>query len=82
MTTPTHSHKAWTDEGGHVTLGERSRQSFPLSAWGRSGVLGYRYRNGLQSLWIEPPESARRRSAAVSIQRLLQPAFVASLSPV
>ena len=20
MTTPTHSHKAWTDKGGHVTL--------------------------------------------------------------
>jgi hypothetical protein len=23
MTTPTHSHKAWTDKGGHVTLAER-----------------------------------------------------------
>ena len=20
MTTPTHSHKAWTDKGGHVTI--------------------------------------------------------------
>ncbi len=26
MTTTTHSHKAWTDEGGHVTCSRRRRQ--------------------------------------------------------
>jgi len=27
MTTPTNSHKAWTDKGGHVTLTGRVRKS-------------------------------------------------------